>query len=236
MLIAVVNHEHNKEAAALVEGLAPFGEVVAIDSGSKLESRFRDVFDLKLPNVYYTGVLNAAVDQAVERRHDQLLLICSDVWVPDCGRLVALSREALADSEVGCYAPCVDGSWHLQMRSRRSGSTREVAFVEGMCFASRTSLLRKLCPVDPEVNRFGLGLDVVLGYYAMKAGMKAVVDDRLQVRHPLGSGYDVGLANDQYRRWLALLGPEVVRFNKLTRANFFQTRLGFKLLRRFYWG
>ena len=236
MLITVVNHEHNAEAVALSGRLAPFGDVVSIDSGSKLEDHLIDAFDLKLPNVYYTGLLNVAVEQAVERGHDELLFICSDVSISDCDFLVAKAREALADDEVGCFAPCVPGSPHLQMRPRGSGSMREVAFVEGMCFAARIGLLRKFCPVDTKVNLYGYGLDVVLGYHAMKENMKSVVDDRVRVHHPRETGYDTESATAHQNRWLAAQGREVLRFNRLTRMDFFQTRLGFGLLRKFYWG
>ena len=86
MLVAIVNHDCNEGAAALVQGLRPHAPVVAIDSGSRLESCREELFDVCLPNVYYAGLFNEAVRQARLRgERAALYFICSDVRFADCG-------------------------------------------------------------------------------------------------------------------------------------------------------
>ena len=61
MLVAVVNHGRTADALALGRAFAAAAEVVLIDSGSDRDAQQAGDFDLALPNVYYAGLLNAAV-------------------------------------------------------------------------------------------------------------------------------------------------------------------------------
>jgi hypothetical protein len=201
LLVAVVNHGHADAALALGRAFRSAAEVVLIDSGSSLSPDQARGFDLVLPNVYYAGLLNAAAALAARLRADHLYLVCSDVRFSDCALAVRRAEAAFDRPGVGVYAPSARGSVHRQMSGRAGGRLRPVAFVDGFCFAARCDLLRELCPVDTALNALGHGLDVQLGYLAMRRGLASVVDDELTVEHPLGSGYHQGEARRQWRRW-----------------------------------
>jgi hypothetical protein len=201
VLVAVVNHERTEAALALGRVFAGAAEVVLIDSGSRLTPEQATAFDLALPNVYYAGLLNAAVVAAQRRGAERLFLVCSDVEVADGALAVRRAERALADPAIGVYAPSSPGSVHLRMHRRPGGRLRSVAVVDGFAFAARRTLLERLCPVDTRLNALGHGLDVQLGYLAMRARLASVVDDGLTVGHPLGSGYRADEASSQWRRW-----------------------------------
>jgi hypothetical protein len=201
VLVAVVNHERTDAALTLGREFRAASEVVLIDSGSRLSPEQARGFDLRLPNVYYAGLLNAAVAVAAARGAEHLYLVCSDVVFPDCALAVRRAEAALADRRLGVYAPSARGSPHVRMRRRPGGRLRPVAFVDGFAFAARRALLESLCPVDTRLNALGYGLDVQLGYLAMRQGLGSVVDDALTVEHPVGSGYSREQACDQWRRW-----------------------------------
>jgi GT2 family glycosyltransferase len=201
VLVAIVNHERTDAALALGRAFGAAAEVVLIDSGSRLSRQQARGFDLALPNVYYAGLLNAAVALAAARGAAHLYLVCSDVLFPDCALAVRRAEAALDDPHIGVYAPSARGSPHVRMRRRPGGRLRPVAFVDGFAFAARRELLERLCPIDTRLNALGYGLDVQLGYLAMRHGLASVVDDALTVEHPVGSGYSRDQARDQWRRW-----------------------------------
>jgi hypothetical protein len=198
MLAVVVNHGHNAHALALRDRLTTVVDAVAIDSGSQLTHVEHDAFDVCLPNVYYSGLLNEAVRQVQARGHDSLLLVASDVRVEQVETLVTHARSALARPDIGVYGPCCAGAGQRHMWPRRTARLREVPFLEGFCFAARADLLSRLCPVDLERNRLGWGLDVHLGYLALRSGLRCVVDDQVEVMHPARTGYSLEQARREY--------------------------------------
>lgn len=201
MLVAIVNHERTEAALALGRAFAAAADVVLVDSGSRLSREEARRFDLILPNVYYAGLLNAAVALALDRGAEHLYVVCSDVRFPDCALAVRRAEAALDDPGVGVYAPSARGSPHVRMGRRPGDRLRPVAFVDGFAFAARRALLQGLCPVDTRLNALGYGLDVQLGYLALRDDLTSVVDDGLTVDHPVGSGYSRDEARRQWRRW-----------------------------------
>jgi hypothetical protein len=236
VLVAIANHECNEGAAELVRGFGPHAPVVAIDSGSRLGPRHEGLFDVRLPNVWYAGLLNEAVAQARRRgeRH-ALYFVCSDVRFADYGAALRRAEQALRDPRVGVYAPCASASSHVQMRRHAGAGLRPVAFVEGFCFAARLALLEEMTPVDTSVNRIGWGLDVYLGFLALRRGLRSVVDDALCVEHPMSSGYALPDARSQRDRWFRRQGASARCFRLLSGSNLAKTRLGWELLSRLPW-
>jgi len=236
VFVAIVNHDCNEGAAALVQGFRPHGPVAAIDSGSRLEPRHEALFDVRLPNVYYVGLLNEAVRLARLRGERRALyFVCSDVRFRDCGAALRRAEEAFRDPRIGVYAPSATASSHAQMRWRGSGRLRPAIFVEGFCFAARLALLEEMTPVDTSVNRIGWGLDVYLGFLALRRGMRSVVDDRITVEHPRTSGYARQEARSQRDRWFERQDPRARRFQRLTGNTLAKTRVGYELVSRLPW-
>jgi hypothetical protein len=236
MLLAVINHGLSGQALALKRAFAPHTPALAIDSGSALTSVERAAFDLALPNVYYSGLLNAVATASANLPADEPVFIwCSDVTAPDYERACALAADALARPDVGTYAPSAWYSPHRQMWNRRSGALRAVTFVDGFCFATRASLLRQLCPIDTKRNRLGWGLDVQLGYLTRHARLRAVVDDRLEVRHPQSTGYSRPAAGRERGAWQAQLPREPRWFHRLARHKLNKHPLTMRLILSFPW-
>lgn len=236
MLVAIVNHGLNAQALSLKRAFLPHTRTVAIDSGSELTPAERAGFDLALPNVYYSGLLNAVADEAANLPADEPVFVwCSDVTYRDYGEASALAADAFTRPRVGTYAPSAWYSTHRQMWNRRSGLLRSVTFVEGFCFATRAFLLRQLCPIDTTRNRLGWGLDVQLGYLTRHAGLLSVVDDRIEVQHPPETGYSRVAARHERSAWQAGLPQRPRLFHQLARRQVNKRPLTMRLLLSLPW-
>jgi hypothetical protein len=232
VLVTIVNHQHNANAVALKSGFAPLARAVLIDSGSQVEPEYAASFDRRLPNVYYSGLLNSAFELASALKpSDPMLFICSDVVVSDAAVLVARVESAFSDPGLQVYAPASRGSSYAQMWPRQSRALRKVSFVEGFCFAARRQVLARLCPVDVAVNCFGYGLDMYLGYEALRLGGYSAVDDAVEVHHPVATGYDSSAAVRQQDAWSATLPQSARRFMNLAQHPAFRSGPGRALLR-----
>jgi len=228
MLVTVVNHNHNQQAIWLRDSFAAENRSLLIDSGSRLSKREQEQINIGLPNVYYTGLVNEAWKQTEGMGPDEaLLFVSSDVEIDNPLGLVRRAERCLEDKRIGVYAPSMETSDHLQMRTGKNQGLRVVVFVEGVIFAVRKKLIDRLCPVDPAVNRLGWALDVHLGYLALQSGLRSVVDDGIQIRHAPGRGYQDEEARQQAEKWLGAQGPQAHRFWKLTTQHKYQTKIGF---------
>lgn len=216
MNLVVVNHACTTAALALRTAFAPHAAVTLIDSGSKLTPAEQAGFDVVLPNVYYGGLLSAAVAGAHESDDTPLYFWCSDVATDDAARTVGLARETLADPRIGVYAPSAWFSGHPHMWHKATGGLRRVTFVEGFCFAARLGLLRSLCTCDLDRNPLGWGLDRHLGFIAAQSGFRVVVDDRIKVSHPRSTGYDTTAASRQRQAWVSTLDRRARCFHRVT--------------------
>ncbi|HEY1794429.1 MAG TPA: hypothetical protein VGG34_16055 [Opitutaceae bacterium] len=234
VLVVVINHGHNAEALGLKARLGP--RTLAIDSGSALSDAERAGFDLALPNVYYSGLMNE-IAALLEGRpgEDSALVWSSDVRHPDPAWAAERCREVMSDPNVGLYAPSARPSSHIQMRACGRAGTRRVTFVEGFCFAARRELFQGLCPIDTTVNAMGWGLDVHLGYLARRLGYAALVDHDVVVETDRGSGYDRLRARDERDAWYRTLPASARLFRRLSCSAPLQMRLGMPLVLALPW-
>ena len=228
MLVTVANHNHNQQAIRLKDAFASACSTVLIDSGSRLTSEEEDRVDIGLPNVYYTGLINEAWRQTNKMGpEDILLFVSSDIEIDRPVDLVARAAKCFEDKRVGLYAPSMEISDHLQMRTGSSSKPRVVIFVEGVVFAVRKKIIDRLCPVDPSENQLGWALDVHLGYLTLKSGLRTVVDDGIQIRHHPARGYDDEVARKQAEKWLKSQGVQAAKFWELAIKHRYQTKIGF---------
>lgn len=236
MLVAIINHAHVLQALELKRTFLRHARTIAVDSGSTMTPLERSAFDLALPNVYYSGLLNAVAEQTEHFPPDDPIFIwCSDVTCDDYRRAIELARRAFTRPWIGIYAP---SAWHSdqpQMRNRRTGTLRRVTFVDGFCFALRSSILHQLCPVDTSLNRRGWGLEVQLGYIARHHRWCTVVDDRIEVRHPRSTGYCRQAAWRERGAWQAALPPIPRLFHRLARRAIAKRPLTMRLMLALPW-
>ena len=199
ILAVVVNYDHNAEALRLKQALSASFETLIIDSGSPVQL---EEFDIKLPNVGYSGLFNAAVKEVIARDYDWLYLMCSDVSIGD-DDVAVLRRymDGLGD-DIGVYSPSATGRCLHHCRNAGSGGLRDVFYVEGYTFLARRSVLEKMYPVDVSLNRLGWGLDACKGYVCKTAGLRCVSDDRIAVHHASGTGYNSRHARAQMLSWM----------------------------------
>lgn len=212
MLVSIVNHNCNAEAIALRQAFSALAHTVLLDSGSSLSPAEREHFDECLPNIYYGGLLNRTAEIAKAQPADApVLLICSDVGVADAAALLDCMADAFSDPKVMVWAPSARVKSFPHMIPHGTGGARRVTFADGFCFAARRYLFDRVCPIEVSINRIGWGPDVQFGYLAAISGGRCVIDDRVEVKHLDGPGYDAATASDQYAAWRRLF-PWPARF------------------------
>jgi hypothetical protein len=216
MLVAIINHAQTAAALALKQAFSAQATTVALDSGSTLSDAERAGFDRALPNVYYSGLINAVAELAAPLGDDEPVYVwASDVSVGDPGRAVALAQEAFENPQIGTYAPSAWFSGHAQMWNHRTGRLRRGTFAEGFCFATRAAVLRALCPIDTRINAFGWGLDLQIAFLTRQRRQYVVIDDRIEVSHPKSTGYSTSEAQRQRQAWVAGLSPRARRYHRV---------------------
>lgn len=231
MLTFVVNHNCNENALKLKSAFTMYGPTILIDSGSDISQNDVSAFDVILPNVYYSGLMNAAhehmqnVDPAAP-----IIFICSDVTISDVDCFIRATSDAFRNPRVMVWGPSSFGAEHNQMWPKNTGHARMVSFVEGFCFAARRKLFDAICPVELSVNSLGWGLDIQMGYLTVCEGGRSVVDDRVCVGHPLSTGYNKVSARKQYDDWLEQQSSAARFYQKLAPSTLFRDGPGAILL------
>lgn len=144
------------------------------------------LLDLCIPNSYYPGLWNAAVQAALERGFGCLFFIASDVDVKNCKRVSKYIEEAIQDSAIGIYSPSLSRNSRAAFKTTLSHKTnrlRRCGLVEGFTFRARLEILQDLYPI-PSTNKYGWIVDIVACEWAKQRGCQVVVDDRVTVAHP----------------------------------------------------
>ncbi len=200
VLVAITNRNWNDNAVKLKEGFSKHYETIIIDSKSKEDNHN---FDVRLNfNGYYTGLYNEAVDQMRARGKDWLFFIASDVIIDDVD-LVVECLEDIPNENIWTWAPSSNGQSHQHCKPVQGNQLRQVPYLEGFCFMSHKDIL---FDVKWHENHLGYGIDVVLGYETYKKGKHVAVDDRVQIYHTPGTGYNQNTASQLMYRWMGLNG------------------------------
>lgn len=216
LLTAVLNYNLNQESLALKTALSPFSETWIVDSGSKLSDAERAAFDLCLPNVFYSGMMNAVWERTADYSDDDVVFfITSDVTIHEPEKTISRLKEAFQNPDVWVYAPSENNSGHRQIHNAKTGGFRDVAFVEGFCFAFRFGLFRHISPINLEQNKYGWGVDLYLCYAALVRGKKVWVDDAVLIHHPRSTGYSADAARKAYRDYTREKGTGFSIFRKV---------------------
>lgn len=238
LLVAVTNHKLNKQAIALKKAFEVLTDTVLIDNDSPFENDEEKAhFDYTLKGAYYNGQFNQA-HSLLKDHHTHLLLINSDVTIHEPKKLYDRLKDIYCNhSEVGVYAPSAYYSAHNHMANLGTSDIRKVTFTDGFCFAMSKKLLNEMCPIDLDVNRIGHGVDMFMGFLAMKYNQLTVVDDYIEVNHPRGSGYNSSAARKQRDDYYATKSRAAQVFHYWVSKDILKNRFGYKfvkLLMRFY--
>ena len=206
VLCCIFDHNQHDGAARWAELLSPHFDTVILDSGSTPACPHPAA--LHLENVYYSGLMNEAYRLLRERDYRWLMIVTSDIEIDEANasRLVAGMQDILRTANVGLYQPSCALSLHgralYQSVCHYTGRLRRVNFQEGWFHLVCREILDAVLPIDVEVNRLGWGIDLALSHAARLGRMLVLVDDRVRVVHPRGSGYNRDAAKEQMRRWL----------------------------------
>ena len=207
VLCCIFNHNENEKAVRWYELLSPNFDTLILDSGS--EPACAHPGAVTLPNVYYSGLMNKAFELLLERDYRWLVVLTSDVEIrrKDAERLCEALRMISRSTNVALYQPSC--RWSLRGRAlpqslcHFSGRIRRANFQEGWFHLVRRDVLEEIMPVDTSLNRMGWGIDLALSHVARIKGLLVLIDDRIRVLHPKGTGYDRDAALAQMRAWLA---------------------------------
>ena len=209
ILCCILNYNRNDQAIAWWGRLSPHFDTVILDSGSQPPCRHEGA--LNLENVFYSGLMNEAYMLLLERGYRWLMIVTSDIEIDaaNTAKLVAGMQETARTSNVGLYQPSCALSLHgralYQSLCHYTGRVRKVNFQEGWFHLVCREILDEVMPVDLSLNRLGWGIDLVFSHFARMKRMLVLVDDRVRVVHPRGSGYNREAAREQMRRWQATI-------------------------------
>ena len=192
ILSCILNYNRNEEAMAWADRLSPAFDTLILDSGSN--PACPHPLAVHLDNIYYSGLVNETFRRASEGGYGWVLLLTSDLQISPANteKLLPALKEISRAMNVGLYQPST--AWRgrslPQSRCHWTGRLRCTNFQEGWFHLVRTDLLAKVCPIDTSLNRLGWGIDLALSHFARMEKLLVLVDDRIRVVHPGGSGYD----------------------------------------------
>jgi hypothetical protein len=209
ILCCVSNHNDNVKSSVWADRLSPYFDTVILDSGS--DPVCTHPLSVTLPNVFYSGLMNKAYELLCERDYRWLMIVTSDIEIDDANmaKLVMAMKDMANTTNVALYQPSCRWSFRgralHQSMCHFTGRIRKVNFQEGWFHLACRELLDELLPMDVSVNLFGWGVDLALCHYARMKEMLVLVDDRIRVLHPKGTGYNRDKALLQMRQWHATL-------------------------------
>ena len=205
ILICITNHNSNENAINLKDGFRDYAETIIIDSASDL---LDDNFDIKLDNVYYSGLVNECINQTISRNKKYLFFIASDVYFDNYINILDIIKEI--DDDIYVWSPSSKGQSHYHCKNFNTNYYREVPYIEGFCFLSNIECLKPIYPISLDKNLYGYGIDLLIGFFCYKLRKKCVVDDRVEIYHKEGTGYNQNKAlNDMYNWMLNDFNNEV---------------------------
>ena len=207
ILCCILNYCERAGAKAWADRLSPHFDTLILDSGS--QPPCPHPLAVHLDNIYYAGLMNEACRRGREGGYGWVMVVTSDLVISD--KNAALLAETMAkiahSTNVGLYQPSTawKGRSLPQSRCHWTGRMRCTNFQEGWFHLVRLDLLEQVCPIDLSLNRLGWGIDLALSHYARVNQLLVLVDDRIRVVHPGGSGYNKEEALRQMRAWHATL-------------------------------
>lgn len=206
ILCCVFNYNANDKASAWADRLSADFETVILDSGSNPPCDHP--LAVHLDNIFYSGLMNKAYELLCEKGFRWLMIVTSDIEIDteNTAKLIAAMKDISRSVNVGLYQPSCSlfhGRAHHQSRCHYTGRMRPVNFQEGWFHLVPREILDKVMPIDCSVNRLGWGIDLALSHFCRIGRKLIIVDDRVRVVHPKGTGYNRDEASRQMEAWLS---------------------------------
>ncbi len=208
ILVCITNYNDNDNALKLKSEFSQHIDTIIVDSGSKHQL---DDFDVKLDNIYYSGLYNESVKQCIIRNKEYLYFIASDVFIDNVDKIVNIISEL--NDEIYLWAPSSKGQSHQHCKNKNTNSYRNVAYLEGFTFLVNINVCKDFYPIDRSKNFYGYGIDILLGFITINNFRKlCVVDDRVEVYHREGTGYNQGIALQEMYNWFGIMNEDIVSY------------------------
>ena len=202
--IKAVVMSHNQPASTdeLHGRLSRCFDVTVFDSGSD-EGRSPTCPSERLPNLYWTGCWNEAM-----RRYgaecDFLWVLGGDVELLNEPEEYAYYLGATRAYNVACWSPAVRGKARPFMKAdAAAGKVHSVYHLEGQALALSAAMMRAIGCALPSGSRLGWGVDVWLSWKGWTSGMRNILEGRVALGHPEGTGYDCVEAGEECERFLS---------------------------------
>lgn len=209
-LFCIFNYKDNSNAEYLYSQISPYYVCRIIDCDSGIRPNLFGGDTICLPNVYYGGMMHKAIELAREGDYDFLFFICSDVRIDEMNLRKMLSIIQNEDfKNVGVYSPshCKESytmpCWGYCMNKNKR---RKVPFVEGMMSLYKREVFEKIFPCNED--KHGWGIDVAASFYAKKLDLKQLIDDRIQIYHPIGDKGKNVMAQEQMMNYFKTFGTK----------------------------
>lgn len=188
ILFAILNYKEKENSERLYQMISPYFpcRILDADSGQRPESFNGDT--IYLPNIYFGGLLNRAIELAQCGNFTYLFFICSDVCIEQEEFLKLkdiLLQEDFRNIAVYCPSHCSSSYTFVHWAyNEGTNKKRVVPCVEAMISMWHMDVFNKLYPCAD--NKYGWGMDICASYYAKALKQKIVIDDRVQIFHPQG--------------------------------------------------
>lgn len=148
---------------------------------------------------YFTAQWNAAVERF---DGDIFLHIQADIWPGDLRQMLGECVKQMTSYGVGVYAPNLDFNPHVfrpESLVRVSEGVYEVPTTDCSFWAISDEVIRNVPKIDPKVNKFGWGVDLLVAAVAKRRGLKVARDYRFTAAHMKSRGYDTAEASNQWQ-------------------------------------
>jgi hypothetical protein len=159
---------------------------------------------IKLPNVYYTGQWNKALEISTG---DVLFFINSDVKIPKI-KLVMNRINKFYDSygnKAGIYAPhhyWTPWTYNPNILESIQHGFKKVPMTDSTIWAVSSQIAKKVGIIDTKINALGWGIEILAAFHCFKSNKLVVRDYTVRCEHPKNTAYNRNNADKQWRQWI----------------------------------
>jgi hypothetical protein len=203
----VMSHNQPVSTDELYRKLASCFNVTVFDSGSDEDKRPSCPVE-RLPNLYWTGCWREAMKR-YGKGLDFLWVLGGDIYLLNEPEEYLNAMVSLKAYNVACWTPAVVGRSRACMQAERTGGrVLSVYNLEGQAMALSGAMLDHIGQAFPPGARLGWGVDIWLSWKGWSSGMRNILDGRVRIGHPGGSGYDYIEAGRECEEYLRVnVGP-----------------------------
>jgi len=209
IVCCIFDYNDHESASRWADRLSPHFDTVILDSGSVPPCPHPKA--VHFDNIFYSGLMNKAYEYMLSKDAAWLMIVTSDIEIDEANfdKLVCGMKEISRSVNVGLYQPSC--RWSIKGRALHqsmchfSGRLRRVNFQEGWFHLASREVLQEVLPMNVEINKFGWGVDLALSHFCRILHKLVLVDDRVKVLHPRGTGYNRDKALAQMRAWHATI-------------------------------